>query len=53
MKAWLEARGAKVSNSISAKTSFLLCGENGGSKREKAAKLNVPILSETELEGWP
>jgi len=36
MKAWLEARGAKVSGSISAKTSFLLCGENGGSKHDKA-----------------
>jgi len=52
MKSWLEARGANVSGSISAKTSFLLCGENGGSKREKAEKLRVPVLSEAELEGW-
>jgi len=53
MKAWLEARGAKISGSISPKTSFLLCGEGGGSKRDKADKLNVPILTETDLEGWP
>jgi DNA ligase (NAD+) len=53
MKAWLEARGAKVSGSISAKTSFLLCGEGGGSKRDKAEQLNVPILTEADLEGWP
>lgn len=50
MKAWLEARGAKVSGSISAKTSFLLCGEGGGSKRDKAESLNVPILTEADLE---
>jgi DNA ligase (NAD+) len=53
MKAWLEARGAKVSGSISAKTSFLLCGESGGSKRDKAVSLNVPILTEADLEGYP
>ena len=53
MKEWLEARGAKVSGSISAKTSFLLCGEGGGSKRDKAEKLNVPILTEADLDGWP
>lgn len=53
MKAWLEARGAKVSGSVSAKTSFLLCGEGGGSKRDKAEQLNVPILAEADLDGWP
>lgn len=53
MKTWLEGRGAKVSGSISAKTSFLLCGEGGGSKRDKAASLNVPILTEADLDGWP
>ena len=52
MKAWLEARGAKVSGSISAKTSFLLCGEGGGSKRDKAEKLRVPVLAEADLDGW-
>ncbi|MFU8892278.1 MAG: NAD-dependent DNA ligase LigA [Luteolibacter sp.] len=52
MKAWLEAHGAKVSGSISAKTSFLLCGEGGGSKRDKAESLGVPILTEAHLDGW-
>ncbi len=52
MKAWLESRGARVSGSVSAKTSFLLCGEGGGSKRDKAGALGVPILTEADLEGW-
>jgi DNA ligase (NAD+) len=46
MKALVESKGGKVSGSVSAKTHFLLCGEGGGSKRDKALALKVPILDE-------
>lgn len=40
----LTERGAKVTNSISKKTSFLVAGEGGGSKHEKAETLGVKII---------
>ena len=46
----LESKGAKVSNSVSGKTTGLVVGEEpGNSKLTKARKLDVPILSEEEL----
>jgi len=42
----LEALGAKVSSSVSSKTSYVIVGEDPGSKYDKAVKLNVPILDE-------
>ena len=45
----VESNGGKVSSSISKKTSYLVSGEKSGSKLNKAKKLNVTILSETEL----
>jgi len=50
MKKRLEKLGAKVSGSISGSTDYLLAGEGGGSKRDKAEKLNVKIISEEELD---
>lgn len=50
MKAQLVALGAKVSGSISAKTTALIVGENAGSKLEKAKKLGVPVLDEAAFE---
>ena len=47
--AQLKARGAKVSSSISKKTSFLIAGEAAGSKYDKAVSLGVPVLSEDDL----
>lgn len=41
--------GAKVSGSISSKTDFLLCGNNAGSKLDKAKNLSVKILYENEI----
>ena len=49
MKERIEAKGGKVSGSVSAKTSYVLAGEGGGSKREKAEKLGVAILCEDEV----
>ncbi|MEF2559803.1 MAG: NAD-dependent DNA ligase LigA [Eggerthellaceae bacterium] len=45
----LKAFGAKVSSSVSKKTSFVICGEAAGSKRAKAENLGVPILSERDF----
>lgn len=39
--------GGKVSGSVSAKTSFVVAGENPGSKFDKAQSLNIPVLDET------
>ncbi len=49
MKAFIESKGGKVSGSVSAKTSYVLAGEGGGSKRDKAEQLGVPILDEAAL----
>jgi DNA ligase (NAD+) len=49
MKRYLESKGAKVSGSISANTDFLLSGEGGGSKRDKAEKLGVKVIGEEDL----
>jgi DNA ligase (NAD+) len=45
----LKALGAKVSGSVSKKTSFVVAGEDAGSKYEKAVELGVPVLSEDDL----
>jgi DNA ligase (NAD+) len=49
-RAALEALGAKVSDSVSKKTTGVVVGENPGSKVRKAEAAGVPILSETDLE---
>jgi DNA ligase (NAD+) len=49
-KAALEALGAKVSDSVSKKTTGVVVGENPGSKAAKAEKAGVPILGEAELK---
>ncbi|MEJ2596639.1 MAG: helix-hairpin-helix domain-containing protein [bacterium] len=51
IKALIEKNGGKNVGSISSKTDFLLAGENmGPSKKEKAEKLNIPIISEEDFE---
>jgi DNA ligase (NAD+) len=52
----LEALGAKVSDSVSKKTTGVVVGESPGSKAQKAERLGVPVLAETdfaELLGAP
>lgn len=45
----IEKFGGKTSGSVSKKTSYLLAGENTGSKYQKAVDLGVPILTEAEF----
>lgn len=51
LKEWIEARGGKVTGSVTSKTSFLINNdaESTSSKNKKARELNIPILSEEEL----
>ena len=45
----IEKFGGKVSGSVSKKTSYLLAGEDAGSKLEKARSLGTQILTEDEF----
>lgn len=46
---YLEKHGAKVTKSVSKKTSYVLCGVNAGSKKDQAEKIGVPIVTEEEM----
>jgi DNA ligase (NAD+) len=46
----IETAGGKVSGSVSKKTSFVLAGEEAGSKLEKAKSLGVPVIDEAEFQ---
>ena len=45
----IELFGGKVSGSVSKKTTYVVVGENAGSKERKARELNIPILTEDDL----
>ncbi|MDG1729074.1 MAG: NAD-dependent DNA ligase LigA [Algibacter sp.] len=50
LKKIIEDNGGKVSSSISSKTSYIVAGDNmGPSKKEKADKLSIPLISENEF----
>ena len=48
-KDMLEAAGAKVAGSVSKKTSYVVAGEDAGSKLAKAEELGVPVLDEAGM----
>jgi DNA ligase (NAD+) len=48
-KLLIEQHGGAVSSAVSAKTDYLLSGENGGSKLQKAEKLGIRIIDENEF----
>ena len=45
----IEAYGGKASGSVSKKTTYVVVGENAGSKERKARELGIPILSEDDF----
>lgn len=49
-EALIKRAGGKVTGSVSKNTSYLLSGEEAGSKLEKARQLSIPIIDEAELE---
>ena len=51
-KAQAERLGARVTNTISAKTTILVCGENPGSKAKKAMDQHIRIMNEEEWQAF-
>ncbi len=45
----IRSHGGVAAGSVSRKTSFVLCGENAGSKLQKAQELGVPVIDEAEF----
>ena len=50
-KSRIEAAGGRVSGSVSKKTSYVVAGEDAGSKLDKAKELKVPVIDQAKLLG--
>ncbi|MGD2062102.1 MAG: NAD-dependent DNA ligase LigA [Nitrospirota bacterium] len=46
---WIVAHGGRTASAVSRKTSFVVSGDNPGSKHDKALRLNIPVLREEDL----
>lgn len=51
VKAFIQANGGKVTDSVSKKTDYLVAGESAGSKLDKARELGVKVIDEARLRG--
>ncbi len=51
-QAALRARGAKVTESVSAHTDYVVAGDDPGSKIERARTLGIPVVTEAQLQEW-
>ena len=49
MKALIEKNGGEVTGSVSSKTDYLLCGENPGSKLQKARDKGVKVINQEDF----
>ena len=49
INAFIESLGAHATGSVSKKTNYLICGENAGSKLDKARQMGIPVLTPDEF----
>ena len=45
----IQKLGGNITSSVTSKTTFVICGENSGSKKDKALELNIKTIDENEF----